>query len=78
MASNKYLQLIKMGINEFAPRQQAIIYLNCGICFQFMSDDNHNNFVEALEFMKNAILIDVTYEKTYYRLVQLLRDNGNY
>lgn len=43
-----------------------------------MSDDNHNNFVEALEFMKNAILIDVTYEKTYYRLVQLLRDNGNY
>lgn len=43
-----------------------------------MSEDNQSNFVQALELMKNAILIDITYEKTYYRLVQLLRDNGNY
>ena len=43
-----------------------------------MSEDNQSNFVQALELMKNAILVDITYEKTYYRLVQLLRDNGNY
>jgi hypothetical protein len=28
--------------------------------------------------MKNSVLADCTYEKTYYRLVQLLRDHGNY
>lgn len=28
--------------------------------------------------MKNAAIVDMTYEKIYYRLVQLFRDNGNY
>jgi hypothetical protein len=40
VASNKYLQIINMGLEDLPPREQAIIYLNCGICYQFMSEDN--------------------------------------
>ena len=43
-----------------------------------MSEGNKKNFIEALNYMKTALSADKTYKKTYYRLIQLLRDHGYY
>lgn len=73
MAMNKYLRLIAMGVEGFNAREWSVIHLNTAICYQFQ-----NRMPEALEKVNEAIRIDPTYEKSYYRRLQILDDMGEH
>lgn len=70
---NKYLRLISMGGEGFAARDWAIVHLNTAICMQFQ-----DKLDEALEKVGESIRIDPTYEKAYYRRLQILEEQGNF
>ena len=60
-----------MGPEGFSNREWSVVHLNTAISLQFQ-----NKMPEALEKVNEAIRIDPTYEKAYYRRLQILDDMG--
>ena len=50
-----------------------MVHLNTAICMQFL-----DRLDDALEKVSSAIKIDPTYEKAYYRRLQILEEQGNF
>lgn len=76
MAKNKYERLIQMGSEGFSQREWAVIHLNQAISYQFLEA-----YDQALQVVNHSSIqssrsleIDPTYEKAYYRRIQILRD----
>ena len=60
-----------MGFQGFSIRDWSVIHLNTAICFQFL-----NRLSEALQKVNEAIRIDPSYEKAYYRRLVILDEMG--
>lgn len=73
MAANKYSELIGSVPAESDKRTVAVLHLNEGICYQFME-----KLDKALQCIGNALGIDPTYDKAYFRKVQILLSLGRF